>query len=76
MDRATGEGTGVVLADMDAFWGDADFVAAIPLALSLRKVKLGGTVDVGHRARPHGGMDAEKSRPCLKWVTRVDPIRG
>jgi len=42
-----------LLADMDAFWVLMLIsLAAVPLALVLRKVKLGGAAPVGHLGQP------------------------
>jgi hypothetical protein len=55
---------------MDVFWVLMLIsLAAVPLALSLRKVKLGGAIQpmsaIEHR--PHGGMDAQ-GKPSMSQM--------
>ena len=48
MDRTAGAGPASFLAYMDAFWVLMLIaLSAVPLALALRRVKLGGPVPVG-----------------------------
>jgi MFS transporter, DHA2 family, multidrug resistance protein len=49
MDRTAGADPGVLLAYMDAFWVLMLIsLSAVPLVLTLRKIKLGGAVHVSH----------------------------